>query len=225
MFSFNGVHIDVYGRCTIAPLFKKSKLETQLHFIEGSDKTTRTELGFSGYVTTAQILLPPDTNIDDVHSWLNGGGRLVNDGSNKYVDAFVDDVIEPDFLTLGTYWKKLTVSFLVLDTFKHVDEADTIITVSPTIYTNVGTYFSNPKLTIEGSGEIEVSINGRSFQYDFLTDTEVTIDTTQKDAYLGAVLKNRQMTGDFPTLDIGSNSISWSGTITQITLTPNTRYL
>jgi len=227
MLTFKGTPSNTYGVVTILPFFVRAEKAVTYTHIEGSDITLREAGGLIGYELNFEMVLYDNVNLDDCILWLSGEGQLILDeDSNKFVYVYLDTAIQFERFSRGIKRKVVKVSGQVLNPFRYeLDETDTIITVSPTMFTNVGTYFSNPKLTIEGSGEIEVSINGRSFQYDFLTDTEVTIDTTQKDSYLGAVLKNRQMTGDFPTLDIGSNSISWSGTITQITLTPNTRYL
>ena len=227
MLTFKGTPSNTYGVVTILPFFVRAEKAVTYTHIEGSDVTLREEGGLIGYELNFEMVLYDNVNLDDCILWLSGEGQLILDeDSNKFVYAYLDTAIQFERFSRGIKRKVVKVSGQVLNPFRYaLNEIDTIITVSPTMFTNVGTYYSNPKLIIEGSGSVEVSINGRSFEYNFSTDTEVTIDTTKQDAYLGTVLKNRQMTGDFPTLDIGSNSISWTGTITQIALTPKTRYL
>lgn len=48
---------------------------------------------------------------------------------------------------------------------------------------------------------------------------------TLKEAYKGNTLMNDHMSGDFPVLKPGLNAISWTGTVTQVTVKPNWRYL
>ena len=36
---------------------------------------------------------------------------------------------------------------------------------------------------------------------------------------------NNRMSGDFPTLSPGNSTISWTGNVTYLTVTPNWRYL
>jgi phage-related protein len=94
--------------------------------------------------------------------------------------------------------------------------------------TNQGLEASKPIMTLTGSGIVEISINGYAqFQYDFGDDTEVTIDSEQEDAYMGTPsnLKNRQMTGQFPIFNPGENIISWAGSLTEIKIKPNSRWL
>ena len=78
-----------------------------------------------------------------------------------------------------------------------------------------------------GSGTVGISLNGSSiFTYTFPNnETEVIIDSLEEEAYLNGVLKNRNMTGEFPILEVGQNTISWSGTLTKIEIEPKSRWL
>ena len=58
-----------------------------------------------------------------------------------------------------------------------------------------------------------------------LIHQEVVIDSELQDAYQGIVLKNRQMNGDFLTLDIGDNVLSWEGSLTQLKIDNWERWL
>lgn len=109
-------------------------------------------------------------------------------------------------------------------TFKEYDVAETIESIS---LNNKGNYFSKPIIKIVGTGTIELTVNGNKlFSYTFPEDeTEVIIDSQKQDAYLGAVLKNRNMSGEFPTLEIGENTITWDGTITSIKISSQSRWL
>ena len=92
---------------------------------------------------------------------------------------------------------------------------------------NEGLEPSKPQLVIEGSGTIELKVNGMAvFTYTFPDgETEVVIDSEIEEAYLGATLKNRNMLGEFPELVPKTNIITWSGDIKSIKILPRSRWL
>jgi phage-related protein len=92
---------------------------------------------------------------------------------------------------------------------------------------NDGLEISKPIITLEGTGTIEISLNGLNlFKYTFPdNETMVVIDSLKEEAYLDGVYKNRNMLGEFPELAVGKNEISWSGTLTKITIEPKSRWL
>ena len=102
-----------------------------------------------------------------------------------------------------------------------------VIYTKPFEVVNVGLEESKPIMTIKGSGTIELSINGVGvFSYTFPDgEDKVVIDSEKEDAYLGTVLKNRNMLGEFPTLARGINRITWSGNVTSISVEPRSRWL
>ena len=92
---------------------------------------------------------------------------------------------------------------------------------------NEGLENSKPIMVLHGSGTVGISVNGiHIFDYTFPEgETEVVIDSEKEDAYLGEVLKNRNMNGEFPVLLAGSNTIGWSGDVESIEVLPRSRWL
>lgn len=93
---------------------------------------------------------------------------------------------------------------------------------------NAGNYFSRPTITIYGTGNVDLYLNGlQVFDINFGSYTSMTIDTTQMEAYNGNTLLNRYVTGNYDNfkLNAGNNTISWSGTITQIEISNYSRWL
>lgn len=92
---------------------------------------------------------------------------------------------------------------------------------------NEGLENSKPKMVLHGSGTVGISVNGvHIFDYTFPEgETEVVIDSEKEDAYLGEVLKNRHMNGEFPVLLAGTNKIEWSGDVESIEILPRSRWL
>lgn len=92
---------------------------------------------------------------------------------------------------------------------------------------NEGIESSKPLMLLKGSGTVEISVNGTGiFTYTFPEgENEVVIDSEKEDAYLGSVLKNRNMNGEFPLLLPKTNKIEWSGNIESIQILPRSRWL
>ena len=82
-------------------------------------------------------------------------------------------------------------------------------------------------MVLKGSGTVGISVNGvMIFEYTFPDgENEVVIDSQSEDAYLGDVLKNRNMSGEFPVLLPGTNIIGWSGSVSSIEILPRSRWL
>ena len=92
---------------------------------------------------------------------------------------------------------------------------------------NEGVETSKPIMVLKGEGSVVVSVNGLEvFSYSFPEgENEVVIDSEKEDAYLGDVLKNRNMNGEFPVLLPGTNIIEWSGYVSSIEILPRSRWL
>ena len=93
--------------------------------------------------------------------------------------------------------------------------------------TNDGNYISKPLITIKGTGTVVLSLNGNMIcRYTFpVNEDTVVIDSETQDAYLDNILKNRNMVGDFPVLQKGVNTLSWSGTVDRISVKRYSRWL
>ena len=99
-----------------------------------------------------------------------------------------------------------------------------ILTESGTIIYNPGSVFSEPAITIHGSGTIVLMIGLRTVTLERVNDS-MTVDTALREAYKGTTLMNEKMNGDFPVLKPGPNAISWMGDVSRIVVTPNWRFL
>ena len=96
--------------------------------------------------------------------------------------------------------------------------------------TNNGNIVSKPTLTIYGSGNIGVSLNGYQILETTLGDEEyITIDTAAMEAYKDTLdnLKNRLVNGDYSKFALrpGSNMIEFSGTVSKCVISKYSRWL
>ena len=53
----------------------------------------------------------------------------------------------------------------------------------------------------------------------------VILDSEKQDAYLGSILKNRNMVGEFPVFNKGNNTLSWTGNVESIRVKNYSRWL
>lgn len=93
---------------------------------------------------------------------------------------------------------------------------------------NRGNIFSKPKITIYGSGTINLFVNGMQILVINLGDAgQITIDSAQMNAYQGETLMNRSVIGDYEklALRVGTNTISWTGEVTEIEVEDFSRWI
>lgn len=86
--------------------------------------------------------------------------------------------------------------------------------------TNPTTFASKPLIHITGSGSGTLTVAGVTMSFTGITDY-LNIDCDTMNVYrLASENKNSLMTGDFPVLKSGSNTVSFTGGITGCTITP-----
>ena len=111
-----------------------------------------------------------------------------------------------------------------MEPFAYERNVEDIILTAPGNVINTGTIYSEPIITVEGTGNITLTINNKNIILTGI-QTGIVIDSVMKNAYLGSTNLNSKMNGKFPVLEIGENEISWIGNITKLTVSPNWRYL
>ena len=75
--------------------------------------------------------------------------------------------------------------------------ADITVTTSGTTVTNPGSVYSEPILTVYGSGDITLMVGTTIVELEDISGS-IILDCALKEAYLGSTLMNDHMTGDFP---------------------------
>ena len=213
---------------TDLPPITKPKMKTSKIEIDGRDGDIVEKVGYESYTKSVGIGLTRNFNIDEVINYFTGEGELVlSDEPNKVYLASIYDSIEYDRLLR---MRKATIKFYV-QPYKYLKDEDKV-ELDVTTHTSVevinkGLEISKPIISLEGSGTVEIAVNNINiFKYTFPNDeTKVIIDSLEEEAYFEGIYKNRNMLGEFPKLSVGSNVISWSGTLTKISIEPKSRWL
>lgn len=209
--------------CELPPI-TKPKMRVQETQVDGVDGTIIEELGYESYDKTLQIGLSGDFDINQVIKYFTGEGNIIfSNEPDKYYKAKIIDQINYERLIR---FRTASISIRVQPFKYKLDEEPVTLTESGTVI-NQGLEDSKPVMTITGSGTVEILINGVAIcEYTFPEGEDtVVIDSDKQDAYVGTELKNRNMSGEFPTFEPGQNTIAWSGTINSIIINSQSRWL
>lgn len=174
-------------------------------------------------------LIAVSDNIDTVNGWLSGEGDLIfGDEPSRVYHAMVTKEFSQSSRNPRLRGQEFTVTF-DCEPFKYraSPAADELTLTASGVVTNPGTVYSEPKITITGSGDFLLVVNGFSVEGSGIESGAIVdcalLETLQLD---GATSYNKSFTIDeFPQLSPGWNAISWTGDITQIKIEPRWRYL
>ena len=214
------------------PPISKPLLRNQIEEIDGRDGDIVMPLGYAAYDKDVSIGLYGKFDVDDVIEYFNSEGKVVfSNEPDKYYKYQVLNQI--DFERLVRF-RTATVTFHV-QPFKYSDDEKektyTSFDNNSVTIRNNGNYYSRPKITIFGTGTINLSLNGNQLFVINLGSqaTQITIDAEQLEAYDEDtnVLMNRSVDGDYDNLrlKVGANTISWSGSVTKIVINKYSRWI
>ena len=227
-FEWNGVRCTEYG----------IHVTEQPSIIRPSERVTFTNVpGRNGALTTLEgedvyddFILPISCTVSDISllpdicAWLKGAGTLkLAARSGGFYYARLANQIELTKVLRNHENRIFTLNFRCKP-FLYMDQVEPLtLTESGTFITNPGNVFSEPVITVTGSGEVTLIVGMTIVELE-LTDS-ITIDSTLQEAYSGYTSMNSCMSGDFPLLPPGNSTISWTGDVTYLTVQPNWRYL
>ena len=212
--------------CELPPI-SKPQMRVKETTIDGVDGSIIEELGYSAYNKALTIGLTQNADIDEIIAYFTGNGEVVfsNEKGKCYKASIIGQI---DYARLVRF-RTATVVFRVQPFKYEYLEAEQSIDIgdSEAEVINQGNYKSKPIIEIKGTGEVRLTVNGNTlFRYTFPDGEDtVIIDSQKQDAYLGADLKNRNMSGEFPVFEAGKNIITWKGAIKSIKISSKSRWL
>ena len=163
--------------------------------------------GFVGYSYVERPIYVQCLNtnkIDDILAWLNGKGEFEYKG-RKTTARFYNQ-LEP----IRTASLRIIDTTFMRDPFWYKAE-DEYVVVTDSV-TNEGNIQSRPIIRLEKNvgEEIDITIGGIRFVYNFGEDTYVEIDCEEKTVTYEGLNRNRQIeiNYEFPILQEGTNTIT-----------------
>jgi phage-related protein len=108
--------------------------------------------------------------------------------------------------------------------FKYLRNVATINRTTSGTVTNPGTVYSLPRIKVYGSGTRNLTINDKLITLNLLS-SPLVIDSELKECYYGDTAQNQLMTGDFPRLEVGSNTVTLGTGITKVEIEPHWRFV
>ena len=113
---------------------------------------------------------------------------------------------------------------LTLAPFRYTVDNEQITLASGDSIVNEHTRYSKPEFEITGTGDITLTVNGAEFSVKGLeTNQTIIIDSSRHVTYSGNTLLIGKTEGKYPLLDVGSNTVSWTGTVSSIKYKGNWR--
>lgn len=218
-FKFNGIHSDDMKIIveSLPPVVKPPKRYNLIE-VDGRYSTNTEILGYKAYEKPIPVGFK-EANLTQIFDWLDGEGQLIlSNEPDKYYLAQVLDRID---YKKAISFRKAEISFLV-QPCKYAIEYETTAT---TLF-NRGNVNCYPLMTIYGTGEVGVKVNGVLACTLTITDN-MTLDCEEQEAYKGTIAtsQNRQMVGDFPVFVPGVNVLTFTGTVTEVKTTVRSRWL
>ena len=211
------------------PPITKPQMRTQTEQVDGRDGDIITKLGYSAYDKEISIGLHGEYDVDDVIQFFNSEGEVTfsNEIDKFYRYSILDSIDFDKLIRFKTAKVKFHVQPFKYSAVDRIEDFNITDETSITVF-NRGNVFSKPKLTIYGSGTINLSLNDMLILVISLGNLGfITIDAEQMNAYQGDTFLNRQVYGDYSdlSLKIGTNTISWTGDVERVEIENFARWI
>ena len=195
----------------------QEKIETQ--GIPDSNQDYVEHSGFyEPYNRAMQFAWKDKLKTADIYKWLRGYAKLrTSKDPGGYFKANVMSGYDVD--KFSKRYDEFQAVFKINPPFFYLDSGEVPITLTtPGTITNPGTHVSEPLIRIVGSGNITLTINGRTLTF---TNIETFIDIDPELAipyFKNNVNVGEKVVGDLPYFDVGDNEISWTGSVSEINI-------
>lgn len=220
-YEFNGMDLASIGIIVDhVPNITKANKRISTYTVPGRNGFLAVDEGtYEPFVLTLQCHINTDDfDIDVVKDTLDGYGTLSLDGEREYT-AFVNNQI--DFTKVAQMpFRRFALQFMVNPIAQSYESTTVNITTSGqhiNIFDANATMY--PILTIEGDGDLAISINNQTFHLTASSSETYTLDCELKEITDSNGLNaSSLMYGDFPSLIAGTNTVEYTGDVTSFTI-------
>ena len=176
---------------------------------------------YESYPREMRMVCTDKYAIGGINEWLDGHGVLRTDLDKD--GFFIADVVSG--LEYENYLRDIdafSVEFLI-EPFFYLDSGEIMITSTAAFsLINPGNIYSQPLITVYGSGDITLNINSQFVQLTGV-ETSITMDSKLALCYRDTLNMGAKMIGEYILMDTGTNNIEWTGSVTKIEITPRWR--
>jgi phage-related protein len=204
------------------------------------------EGGYGAITIKCDVVIPDNDNLDAALAWLNGSGQLTfSDDPNKHWDAMIITSYNRTSPFKRLEGQKMTVTW-TCQPFRYLNTENTITLTSTGMFSGQGHVPSRPLIQVSGSSSsaspatlsiVDNNLQTNTMQLVLTSGTSLYIDCDAKAAYTmsgGAMIYAGQNVmiaagSDWfelrPAGTTNNNSVTMSGGITQVVITPRWRFL
>lgn len=179
---------------------------------------------YENIIQEYEIHIPPnrprlDVAVHNVTDW------LLKSGYNRLEDSY-----DPEVYRLGYYAGdqdienvlnkagKAMIEFVCRpERWLKEGELPIVLIAGSTIY-NPTDQIAKPIITVTGSGSGTLTVG--DYSITMIDCDEVVLDSEEEDAYRGDENMNATVSGDFPMIEPGAVTVSWSGGVAGVTIIP-----
>lgn len=223
-FIWNGVYSTRYGILKHPPVPQSAPMNFEYTSITGRSTPIATSLSTRNTISlTFTLQLKDFSKYDEVYAWLNGadkqGKLIVSNDLGKYYKATCTTIKASE---MSLRFSSISITFTCLP-FRYSTDTTTVYLTSSKTITVGGNYYCEPRIQINGSGNGVLTVNGSNLSV--YVDGYIIVDSERLLAYKGSTVLLNQTSGDLPRLQVGENSVSFSGGITSVEILKNERWL
>lgn len=173
----------------------------------------------------------PYKRIDDIKKWLIGSGEQDLIFSYQPDKRYVAQVVNSIDFSIAL---KIVSKFIIIFNcrpFKYAVENTPVVIQTGDGFSlvNEGSLESRPVIKVFSTGEGSFKINDFEVFLSEISSPNVVIDSELEEAYTIEsglpVNANNYISGEYPVLETGINTITFTGSITKLEITPNWRWL
>lgn len=229
-FIFNGKDSRDMGIIiTESPTITKPQKRMNVVEINGRNGVLHEDLGSYENVTKSiECAVKRRTwehSFDEISSWLDGGGELiVSVEPDKIYRVMIKNSIPISNVVRS--FPKFLIQFDCYPLKYSVNKTEEELTITePTTVYNDGTYYSEPIITVHGTGNIVLIVNGNNFSLSNVNGY-IIINAEIMEVYKDAVNCNNQFSAvGFPRLEVGENRVGFTGNVEKVVIYRNRRWI
>lgn len=180
---------------------------------------------YNSYIQTIHMAISSAANVSAAEKWLRGSGYVeFCCQSGKKQQARVINSVEFTKHSRNSSWWEGDVQFYCYPLKEDTTSTPVEVASSGTTVNNPGDVVSRPLITVTGSGNVTITIGGKTISITGLS-SGWKIDSDLQWVLDGTTPKQGVYTGDFPVFNPGNNTVAWTGSITKLTIDGRWRYL